>query len=151
MAKGKDIARVGLSGLGSFSAIIGDAVQRSQKLELVTCFDALPERRAAAAEKYGCTQEKSFADMVNRDDLDGILLVTPNAFHCEQTEMAAKYGKHVYLVPGDPIQEEIDEFADCILTGKKPETDGLAGLRALALIRASIESARTGKPVHLEV
>jgi len=352
MAKKKDIARVGLSGLGSFSAAIGNAVKRSQKLELVTCFDPLPERRAAAVEQYGCAQEKSYADMVKREDLDGILLVTPNALHSEQTEMAAKSGKHVYvekpiantipdgkrmievcekagvtlmvghmmrryagnrkvkelidggaigkpvlveanlssgqgweltpdqfrwrgddsgcpggalmtmgvhqadnlnyifgpiktahaffqrlyipapvedvttttfqfasgilgylgcsfasprtnwmyvygteanllrtvgrpdrpfkeyltkgpsadhftrvelyekgkdaprqipLVPGDAIQEEIDEFADCILTGRKPETDGLAGLKALALIRASIESARTGKPVDLEV
>ena len=83
MAKKKDIARVGLSGLGSFSAAIGNAVKRSQKLELVTCFDPLPERRAAAVEKYGCAQEKSFADMVNRDDLDGILSVTPNALHFE--------------------------------------------------------------------
>ena len=352
MAKKKDIARVGLSGLGSFSAAIGNAVKKSPRLELVTCFDPLPERRAAAVEKYGCTQEKSYADMVNRADLDGILLVTPNALHCEQTEMAVKSGKHIYvekpiantiadgkrmieacekagvtlmvghmmrryagnrkvkelidsgaigkpvlveanlssgqgweltpdqfrwrgddsgcpggalmtmgvhqadnlnyifgpiktahalfnrlyipapvedvtttifqfasgilgylgcsfasprtnwmyvygteanllrtvgrpdrpfkeyltkgpsadhftrvelfekgkdaprqipIVPGDPIQEEIDEFADCILTGKKPETDGLAGLKALALIRASIESAHTGKPVELEV
>jgi len=52
---------------------------------------------------------------------------------------------------GDPILEEIDEFADCIRTGKKPETDGQGALAALALIRAAIDSARTGKPVGLKV
>ena len=344
--------RLGLSGLGSFSAVIGGGVQRSAKAELITCFDVLPERRRAAMEKYGCAEEKSYEDMVRRKDIDGVLLVTPNALHREQTEMAVQYGKHVYvekpiantiadgkrmieacqkagvtlmvghmmrryagnrkvkelidrgtigkpvmveanlssgqgweltpdqfrwrgddsgcpggalmtmgvhqadnlnyifgpirtayaifnrlyipapvedvtttifqfesgilgylgcsfasprtnwmyvygteanllrtigrpdrpfkeyltkgpsadhftkvelfekgkdqpehilIVPGDPVQEEIDEFADCILTGKKPETDGPAGLRALALIRASIDSARTGKPVDLEI
>lgn len=52
---------------------------------------------------------------------------------------------------GDPILEEIDEFADCIRTGKKPETDGQAGMAALALVRAAIDSARSGKAVDLKV
>lgn len=52
---------------------------------------------------------------------------------------------------GNPIQEEVDEFAECILTGKRPETDGRVALQALALVRAAIESARTGKPADLEV
>ena len=47
--------------------------------------------------------------------------------------------------------EEIDEFADCILTGKKPETDGPSALKALALIRAAIESAASGKPVEVKI
>jgi predicted dehydrogenase len=348
----KDKARLGLSGLGNFSNIIGDAVKRSFKAELVTCFDVLPERRQTAAGKYACAQEESFENMVRREDIDGVLLVTPNALHREQTELAVQYGKHVYvekpiantladgkrmievcqkagvilmvghvhrrhagnrkikelinrgaigkpvmvetnlssrrgweltpdefrwrgddsgspggaimqygihqadtlnyifgpvqtafsfskklyipapvedvtttiltfesgilgylgcsfaaprtnwmyvygteanllrtsarpdrpikeylkgsdsadlftrlemfekgkdapreipLVSGSPIQEEIDEFADCILTGKKPETDGQAGLAALALVRAAIESARAKKPVEIKV
>ena len=55
-------------------------------------------------------------------------------------------------MPGNgTILEQIDEFADCALTGRKPETDGAAALKALALIRASIESAREGKPVNVVV
>jgi len=59
--------------------------------------------------------------------------------------------KDVPIAQGNPILEEIDEFADCIQTGKKPETDGEGALAALALIRASIESARTGKEAKLSV
>ena len=54
------------------------------------------------------------------------------------------------LPVGDPILEEIDEFADCIRSGEKPETDGRGALAALALIRAAMDSARTGKPVELK-
>jgi predicted dehydrogenase len=57
--------------------------------------------------------------------------------------------EEIALPIGDPILEEIDEFADCIQTGAKPETDGKGALNALALIRAAIESARTGKQVRL--
>jgi predicted dehydrogenase len=57
----------------------------------------------------------------------------------------------IALSIGDPILEEIDEFANCIRTGKKPETDGQQALKALALIRAAIDSARTGQAVDLKV
>jgi len=56
----------------------------------------------------------------------------------------------IELTIGDPMLEEVDEFADCIRTGRKPETDGRSSLKALALIRAAIESARTGRPVDVE-
>ena len=59
--------------------------------------------------------------------------------------------REIAFVPGNPIQEEIDEFADCILTGNNPETDGPVGLTALAIVRAAIESARTRKPIELKV
>ena len=59
-------------------------------------------------------------------------------------------GRPVPLPIGDPILEEIDEFADCIRTGKKPETDGEGALAALAFIRAAIESAHTEKAVDLK-
>ena len=55
------------------------------------------------------------------------------------------------LSVGDPILEEVDEFADCIRSGKKPETDGQGALAALALIRAAMDSARAGTPVEMKV
>jgi predicted dehydrogenase len=51
---------------------------------------------------------------------------------------------------GNPVLEEVDEFADCIKTGKRPETDGEGALIALAYIRAAIESAKTGTQVTLK-
>lgn len=59
-----------------------------------------------------------------------------------------KTGSQDVPIPtGNPILEEVEEFADCIREGKRPETDGQGALAALALIRAAIESARTGAPV----
>jgi predicted dehydrogenase len=59
--------------------------------------------------------------------------------------------ERVALEAGDPLREQIDEFARCIRSGDAPETDGAGGLAALALVRAAIESARTGSqaPVSL--
>lgn len=59
--------------------------------------------------------------------------------------------KNVPITEGNPVLEEIDEFAHCIQTGTRPETDGECALTALALIRAAIESARTGEQVKIAV
>jgi predicted dehydrogenase len=56
--------------------------------------------------------------------------------------------EEVSFATSDPILEELDEFADCVRTGRAPETDGTTGLAALALIRAAIESAKTGKRIN---
>jgi len=58
--------------------------------------------------------------------------------------------ENIPLTVGNPILEEIDEFADCIRTGSRPETDGESALAALALIRAAIESARTGEKARVQ-
>lgn len=58
--------------------------------------------------------------------------------------------KDIPLAMGDIILEQIDEFADCVRTGAQPETGGKEAMAALALIRAAIDSAKTGKQVELE-
>ncbi|MEI8036147.1 MAG: Gfo/Idh/MocA family oxidoreductase [Betaproteobacteria bacterium] len=99
--------RVGISGLGSFSFVVANTVKRSQKVELVTCFDPVEQKRDISSARYGIEQEKSFLEMVKRPDLEGILIVSPNKYHREQTELAAQYGKHVYVEK--PIANTMDD------------------------------------------
>ena len=35
--------------------------------------------------------------------------------------------------------------------GNRPETNGATGLASLTIVRAAIDSARTGKPVNIEI
>jgi predicted dehydrogenase len=49
----------------------------------------------------------------------------------------------------DTIREELEEFARCVRTGAKPETDGFWGTRNLAVIRAGVKSAREGRIVEV--
>lgn len=149
----KDVIRVGLSGLGAFSVVIGDGAMRSKKVKLVTCFDVVPERRKAASEKYGCDQEKSYEDMVKREDIDGVLLVSPNAFHLEQTELAAKYGKHIYVEK--PIANTLSDGKKMIEACEKAGVTLLIGhvARRHAGNRKAkelIDTGAIGKPVMVE-
>lgn len=55
----------------------------------------------------------------------------------------------IELEPGEILKEEIEEFADCLRNRRKPETGGLEGMRALAVILAAISSAKSGRPVEV--
>lgn len=49
----------------------------------------------------------------------------------------------------DPVLEELEEFAQCIREGKKPETGAPEAIDALAAIRALMRSGESGKFVSL--
>ena len=50
---------------------------------------------------------------------------------------------------GESYFAEIEEFADCVLTGQTPEVDGQSGLRNLAVVESMLESAETGRIVSV--
>jgi len=56
----------------------------------------------------------------------------------------------VPIEKNDTIREELEEFAHCIRTGTKPETDGWWGARNLAVVKAGIKSARERRVVDIE-
>lgn len=145
--------RVGMCGLGSFSVVVANTIQRSAQVELVTCFDVAPERRAATSARYGCEQEKSYDDMVKREDLDGIVIVSPNVFHREQTELAAAHGKHVYVEK--PIANTLSDARRMIEACEKAGVTLMVGHvhrrhAANRKVKALLESGAIGKPIMVE-
>ena len=56
----------------------------------------------------------------------------------------------VPVAENDTIREELEEFVACVRNGGKPETDGWWASRNLAVIRAGVESARTGRMVEVD-
>jgi predicted dehydrogenase len=145
--------RLGLSGCGSFSVVDASAVKKSQMAELITCFDVAPENRRRCSEKFGCDQEQSYEDLVKRGDIDGVLLVSPNAVHREQAVLAAQHGKHVFVEK--PIANTMDDGKKMIESCQKAGVVLMVGhyLRRNAGIRKVkelIEGGAIGKPVMVE-
>jgi predicted dehydrogenase len=77
------VVRLAQIGLGAWSGAAAGAIKRSKKVQLVTCFDVLPEKKKVFSEKYECGQEKSYEDVIRRDDIDGVLVTSPNVFHAQ--------------------------------------------------------------------
>jgi predicted dehydrogenase len=89
--------KVGCLGMGWWSDVLADAIKRSGKLEIVSCFTRSEEKRAAFAKKYGCKPAASFEAMLEDRSIEAIINTTPNNVHRETTCAAAAAGKHVFL------------------------------------------------------
>jgi predicted dehydrogenase len=57
--------------------------------------------------------------------------------------------EQIPVVENDTIQEEMDEFAHCILEGSAPEVGGEEALAALAVIEAAVLSNQRGRAVEI--
>ena len=148
-----EMARLGLVGLGNWAHTIANAIMRSKKIKLVTCFTRTPEKRKAFSEKYGCAQQKSYEALLKRADIDGVILVTPNAVHCEQAVLASQYGKHVFV--DKPIANTIAHGKEIITACQKAGVVLMVGhhMRRSAgfrKLKELIDGGAIGKPIQVE-
>ena len=61
-------------------------------------------------------------------------------------QFAYHYGSIVtpFIRFEEPLKHEIDHFVDCIVTGERPRTDGVNGMRVVEVIEAAQRSLRAG-------
>ncbi len=84
-------------GIGWWSDVVADAVQKTDAIEIVTCFTRNPEKRANFAKKYGCRESESFEAVLADPEVEAVLLTTPHSAHRPQVEAAAQAGKNVFV------------------------------------------------------
>ena len=142
-----------LVGTGAWSGSVGDAMRSSTKVNLVTCFDDIPAKRESFSAKFDCDCEDSFEKVLKRPDIDGIHLATPNQFHPEQTLLAARYGKHVFVEK--PIANTIDDGRKMIAVCREAGVVLMVGqhLRRLTGIRKLkelVDDGTIGDPIQVE-
>jgi|SRR5262245_38297879 len=58
-------------------------------------------------------------------------------------------GGRLAIEPNDYLRTEIEEFAGCILDGRRPEVGGAEAMAALAVVRAAIDSAAKGSAIFI--
>lgn len=148
-----NVVRVGVVGVGGWGNVIAGAVKRSKKTRLVSCFSRNPEHRETFSKNHDCDLETSYNDLVRRNDIDAVLLVTPNSVHAEQAVLAAQYGKHIFI--DKPIANTIEDGITIIEACKKADVTLMVGhdMRRLSVYRKAkefIDSGLIGKPVMVE-
>ncbi len=89
--------RVASLGMGWWSDVLADAIQQTDKIEIVACFTRSEGKRVAFAKKYGCEAAKSYEEILGDASIEAIINTTPNHVHLESTQAAARAGKHVFL------------------------------------------------------
>jgi len=89
--------KVACIGMGWWSDVLADAIKRSGKLAIASCFSRSQDKREKFAAKYGCKAARSYEEILNDRAIEAIINTTPNAAHLETTAAAARAGKHVFL------------------------------------------------------
>jgi predicted dehydrogenase len=89
--------KVACLGMGWWSDVLADAIQRSKKLTIAACYSRSVEKREKFAAKYGCRAAASYGAILNDHSIEAIINTTPNGVHRETTLAAAAAGKHVFL------------------------------------------------------
>ena len=99
--------RVACIGMGWWSDVLADAMQRSGKLKIAACFTRSEQKRRAFAAKYGCRPASSYQEILGDPGIEAIVNTTPNDVHLETMRAAAQAGKHVFL--DKPIANTVSE------------------------------------------
>ncbi|MGZ5034366.1 MAG: Gfo/Idh/MocA family protein [Usitatibacter sp.] len=144
---------VGCIGMGWWSDVLADAMQRSGKLRIVACFSRSEEKRTKFAAKYGCRAASAYEAILADRNIAAIVNTTPNGAHLETTRAAAAAGKHVFL--DKPIANTIADaraITDACRDAKVVLALGYQRRREshFRWIKRSIEAGEFGRLVNAE-
>ena len=89
--------RVACIGMGWWSDVLADAMQRSGKLAILACYSRSQEKRENFAAKYRCRAAPSYEAILADAEVEAIVNTTPNDVHLATTSAAAEAGKHIFL------------------------------------------------------
>lgn len=89
--------RIGLLGCGDIAVENAAAIGVAPNVALVACYDPLPELAADLARAHGCEVAPTSEALLERGDVDAVLLAVPHHLHGPLGVEAALAGKHVIV------------------------------------------------------
>lgn len=91
--------RVGLIGCGGRGTVVAREMAKVPNVEFVAACDVYEPNAAAARELFGhsCRAHGDFREVLDRKDVDAVLVATPDHWHAIPTVLACAAGKDVYV------------------------------------------------------
>ncbi len=91
-----DRLRIAIVGAGRMGRIRGLCAKSHPQCELIEIVDTIPQRAQSLAAEIGCSAGTDWERLVERKDLDGVVVATPHKYLAPITAAALRYGKHVF-------------------------------------------------------
>ena len=90
--------RIALAGAGAFGEKHLDGLKNIDGVEITSVISRRAEQAAEVAAKYGAKHSGTeLAEVLERDDVDAVILCTPTQMHAEQAIACMEAGKHVQV------------------------------------------------------
>src|SRR5262249_38187054 len=99
--------RVASIGMGWWSDVLADAIKRSGKIEIVSCYTRSEDKRRTFADKYGCLAAPSYEAILADPANEAIKNTTPNNVHLETNRGPAE--PHTHSATNKPIANSVSE------------------------------------------
>ncbi|MEX0373691.1 Gfo/Idh/MocA family protein [Spiribacter roseus] len=144
--------RVGLVGCGRIANKHIEALEKhSENLELVAVCDTDPDARRDAEARTGAPAYASYPALLERSDIDAVILCTSSGLHPPQAIAAAKAGKHVITekpmatrwADGKRMVEACDDAGVRLFVVKQNRRNA-----TLQLLKQAVEQKRFGR-IHM--
>jgi UDP-N-acetyl-2-amino-2-deoxyglucuronate dehydrogenase len=87
--------RYGILGSGFMGRTHAEAIRHIENAELVAV--ALGSRAPKLTADYGVALCESAEELIARDDIDALIITTPQYAHAEEALLAATHGKHLFI------------------------------------------------------
>lgn len=94
-----NIGVIGVGGRGTYvaSAFTKYADANNNACQIVAVCDVYAKRKNAQAKKYNCQGYLDYREIINRSDVDAVIVATPDHWHAKIALEAMDKGKDVYL------------------------------------------------------
>jgi len=112
--------KLGIIGLGKFGTNILNTYKQLERegiCKLVAVCDINENLLQQQAEKYNAKPYKDFKEMIDKEELDGVAIATPDPFHREPAVYAANKKIHVFVEK--PLDVKVEGCLEIIETCKK--------------------------------
>lgn len=120
-ARGAELVRLGVIGTGDRGSGLLHVLDQISGFRVVACCDILPFRleRGLALAGEGCAGLTDYRRLLERRDVDAVIVATPLSLHHEMAAAALEAGKHVYCEKTMTyrIEEALDLVSRAARTG----------------------------------
>jgi predicted dehydrogenase len=103
-----DPVRLAPVGLGRWAKVLARGARRGDVIELASCYSRSPDSRAAFCAEFGVPRAaSSYDELLADDEIEGVIITTPNDTHRPLIVQALGAGKAVYV--DKPIAHTLDD------------------------------------------
>lgn len=140
--------RFGIIGCGVIAPTHARSIDALKDAKLVAVCDIIPERAQSLAEVFSVEAVTDYRDLLKRDDIDVVNVLTPSGLHAEIGTAAAEAGKHVIVEK--PIDISLAK-ADALIYACRKAGVKLSGIfqhrfdPAVELLKQTVDQGKLGQ------
>ncbi len=144
-----NIAIIGGGAMGALHA--GNALSCGHKL--VACGDVRIKQAEAIAKQFGCEATDECPALLQREDIDAVVITTPTPTHLEYIKTAAGNGKHIFCEK--PLALTVRECEEAIEAAAANDVKLFVGhvvryFQEFEAIRGQVAAGKVGKPGYVK-